>query len=1706
MNKYVRKGLKISAWTVGSVIGLFLLLVLLIQLPSVQDYLRGKAVKYLEEKIKTPVRIDRIEIGLPKKVIVEGIYLQDQKGDTLILGEKIALDIDLFKLMSNEVQINSVDLKGINANVTRSKDSIFNFDYIIKAFDSGKPKDPDAKPMKISIKDVNLDRIKVHFDDAISKNDLEVSLHHFDTKITKFDLDKSKFDVPKITMDGLRLKLKQGELVREIGEKTVEVADSLAQNPGVDIKLGEIDFTRIAIGYDNVGTNLNSGLTLKKLRMKFNKTDIRKQTLDISAMQMNGLKGGFTLGKTKVAKINREVDLKSKATTTGWNVKLAQADLSDIDFRFDDQNATPVKKGIDYKHLGLSGFNLKATRLSYNPEVVSGNVQSLKMRDKSGVVIEQLQTEFYYGPTQAFAKNLYLKTPKTEVRDKLIAGYPSLESLKENPGELALDADLKNSKIAFEDVLLFVPTLEQTNPFKDNPKAVVFINGKLKGKLKDLSIPNLEVSGIGNTKIAASGRIVGLPDVKNARFDLDIKQVQTTAKDIYSFVPKGTIPESIALPSKINLAGTFKGSAKNMNANLDVKTSFGNAKVKGFFDGRVKNREKYNADVAFAEFDLGKLIKNDSIGKISLKAKVVGTGLDPKTAVAKLDGKLQKAEFNGYTYKNLNLKGDIKNGRFNAVADMSDPNLTFDLVSSGNFKDKYPSNVKLKLNVDIADLDKLNLHAGPMKLKGKVEADMANTNPDMLNGKVSAYHFVIANEKEQFQLDSIHATAESTEDSTKLNVKSQFLKAEMNGKFKLTKVGTALSNTIAKYYTTKPKAEARQEDVRDQSFAFKADVHNDPVLQKLVPELTRLEPIHIEGGYDSANDSISVQGTIPRLVYAENTISGGVIDIRTEKDSIVYNFNIDNIENERFQLPDTNINGSVKNNTVTYNLVVRDLKGKEHYRIAGDLKAVDQINEIHLDPNGLTLNYDPWTIAPENEIKLGNAGVNAQNFELSREGSSIRLQSAGQDMNAPVDVTFTDFKIGTITKMVSKETKDGFSVGGNLNGKANLKDLRTNPVFTSDLTIDNLTVSKDTVGNVNIKVDNTVANTYRADVTISGNENDVKLNGNYNSASKTFDLDLDMNRLQMTSVQAFTMGKISKSSGYLSGKLKITGSPEDPNINGDLYFNDAKFTITELNSALAVEREKISFTDEGIAFDNFSFKDEENNTLNINGRVLTQNYRDYGFDLKIRANDFRAVNSTQKDNDLFYGKLYFDTRLDVSGDLNQPVVTGSVKINEKTDFTVVLPQPDPGIADREGIVEFIDVDNPDLNEKLMTAADSLSTSKFRGMDVDVNIEINKEAKLSLVIDKGNGDYLELKGEARLNGGIDPSGKTSLTGRYELKEGFYQMSFNLIKRKFEIADGSYILWTGEPTTADINITAIYTANTAPIDLVGNQLGAETTASMRNTYKQRLPFQAKLMMKGQLLKPEISFDIDLPDKNYGVSSDIVDAARTKLAELRQDPAELNKQVFALLLLNRFIGENPFASEAGGISGETFARQSVSKILSQQLNNLAAELVSGIELNFDLESSEDYTTGAREQRTDLNVAVSKTLLNDRLKVSVGSNFGLEGPQQVNEQTNNIAGDLSAEYQLTRDGRYAVRAYRKNEYQMALQGQVIETGVAFIITMDYNQFSELFHRSKEEKRMLREERRKKREQKEAEKRKKEENDAKLLEIQNTDPDDDKD
>jgi hypothetical protein len=682
---------------------------------------------------------------------------------------------------------------------------------------------------------------------------------------------------------------------------------------------------------------------------------------------------------------------------------------------------------------------------------------------------------------------------------------------------------------------------------------------------------------------------------------------------------------------------------------------------------------------------------------------------------------------------------------------------------------------------------------------------------------------------------------------------------------------------------------------------------------------------------------------------------------------------------------------------------------------------------------------------------------------LAKGGQQLRVNSNSSVANSPIDVSFSQFKLGTFTGFVQADT---LLVDGTLNGTAQLRNVMQQPVFTSDLMITDLSFRQDTIGNASIKVNNTRQDTYAADVTITGRGNDVRLAGEYHvkpENASTYDLDLVIRQLQLQSVEGLTMNSISNTSGYLSGNIKFNGSLQEPRIDGELNFNKTAMVVTYLNSHFSIDQEKIMVNNEGIRFNTFTIRDSAGNSIIIDGIAETSDFSKYAFDLNVTANNFRAINTTKRQNDLFYGAVYMDSEMHIGGTESLPEVDGSITINDQTDFTVVLPQQQPGVESREGIVEFIDLDATMSDSVLLAPYYCLNNCNLRGLVLAANIEINKDAVLSMVVDEGNGDFIRMKGEGLLSGGIDQSGKITLTGTYTLNEGAYELSFNFLKRRFEIEKGSTITWLGEPTAGKLDVNAYYVANTAPIDLVDRQI-SENSMAIRNTYRQKLPFQVFLRLEGELMKPLISFDVVLPaEKNYNVSRDVINLVEMRLEELRQEPSEMNKQAFSLLILNRFMAENPFDNNTGGgLNAATFARQSVSKILTEQLNKLATDLIQGVDINFDVVSSDDYTTGERRDRTDFNVTVSKRLLSDRLTVRVGNNFELEGPKPSGNRASALAGDVALDYRLSRDGSYVLRGYRKNVYQGVVEGYIIETGLSFIITVDFEKFSELLHRKK--------------------------------------------
>ena len=1644
------------------ILGIVILLLVLIQTPPVQNFLRGKAVTWLQKKLQTRVEVGKLYIGFPKKIVLEGIYLEDRQKDTLFYGGRMKFDVNLWKLLDNELIVQEINLEEITASVKRTlPDTTFNFQFIIDAF---APKEPatttpaDTSGMKMEIRHVVLNKVRARYNDIVNGSDMTVYVGHLDTRIDAFDPTHATYSVPTTELSGLRATIYQRKPLAEPESPGADKAEAAA-GPDMQLSFKEIELKDCILDYGNDVSAFYTNLNLGELMVDMRQLDLTKRIIRLDELALNNTTAAVRMGKKPAAKVVvKEIKQEVKAQAeAGWRVAVGKLQLEKNAFRMDDDNAPKAKQGMDYAHLDLHDLTFAAKDISYNTDTISGQVTEGKFTEQSGFTLNKLETEFQYTARGAYLHDLLVETPGTKLERSIDVSYPSLNAVQKDISQLRLTMDVQNSKVQVKDILTFAPDL-RAQPAFSNPQATWFIHSQLNGSLSDLRIASLRLKGLQQTNVELAGAIKGLPDMKKIQANLAIKDISSSAKDVRMLLPRGAIPDNITFPSQFNISGKVNGTEKNLAADLLLNTTLGTATFKGTVQNPAdSNKIGYDAVVTTRSFDLKQLLKQPDLGLLTMDVTVKGTGRNPKTMDAMLDGRFAVAEYKGYTYRDLRLKGKIAQQQFTVNAGIQNAPIHIALDASGNLAGAYPA-IKLHAVVDSIKTQALHLTTDNIIYRGNIVADFPIMNIDSLQGKLLVTKNLLVMGEQRIVTDTLEVVANLTDTGKVLRFNSEVLSAQLWGQYRLTELGTVVQRSMQQYFSS---AGDSLTALTPYDFKIRARLIHRPLLQGFVPDLKRMEPALLNGHFTS-NGGINVTLRAPMIEYGTNEINNLLLAVNTDERRLQAITTIEGIRSgESLSIYGTSLRATAADNKINFILATKDVNGKDKYHLEGLIaQARKNVYEFSLRPDSLMLNYQQWMVSNDNKITFDSTNIKAEHFWLSYMDQRLTLQTRTDQSRQLLGVDFSRFRIATLASFIQR---DSLLADGELNGNITFANITKDPIFAGDLTINNVSVNRDTLGDLHVVMNNRTPDNYEADITLTGRGNDVGIKGVYKMANvSSFDFDVAVRQLQLNTIEGATLGSVKKADGTLNGQFAIKGTLDKPSINGELNFNKAVIVPKMLSSTLRIDQEKVRITNEGLVFDNFTIRDSANNTAELDGTAYTTNFSNYKFDLVFNARNFQVLNSTKKDNELYYGDLFFNSRLRIKGTELHPVLDGSLKVNEKTKLTVVLPQEDPGVQDRAGIVRFVDRDAGANDSLWQSGLDSLNTANIRDFDISVNISIDKEAELSLIIDEGNGDFLRVKGEAALNGGIDPSGKVTLTGTYELESGSYELSFNFLKRKFDIQKGSRIIWQGEPTKAEVDVKAMYIANTAPIDLVESQL-PDMTASVRNTYRQRLPFQVHLIMTGELMKPKIAFDIKLPeDKSYIVDKAIIENANTKLEQIRQQPAELNKQVFALLLLNRFIREDPFVTGNTSLTAEGFARQSVSKLLTEQLNQLAAGLVSGIDINFDVQSQEDYSTGQFQNRTDLNVALSKRLLNDRLTVTVGSNFELEGAQNTNRQSNNIAGDVAIAYQLSKDGRYLLRAYRKNEYEGILEGYIVETGLGFVISIDYNRFREIFESAK--------------------------------------------
>ncbi|RFM26566.1 translocation/assembly module TamB domain-containing protein [Deminuibacter soli] len=1653
MKLFLRRFIKVVLWTIAGIFFIVILAVILIQLPSVQNFAKNKAVAYLEKKLKTKVSIGRLAINFPKRIVLEHIYLEDQHRDTLLSGDTLRVDIALLKLLKKQVVVSYVELVNIKANVRRIQpDTTFNYEFITKAFsgdsDTATAPADTSSGMQFKLGTVRLKRISASYQDDATGNEFHLYLGDFRTQINEFDPTHMVVSIPGIHLADVSTRIRTYKPTLKVAPVPVDTTNTGPIQ--ASIRLDTIMLQRLKVQYDDEIAAMHSVVNMQLFNVFTDKIDLAHTAISLKRIDLEETHAAVTLDKQQKPLIVKKVEhVADSVQQLNWRFTLAALNLKNNSLAYDDNNMPQLKKGMDYSHMNITSINVNASALSFTPVEYKGKIDQLGFAEKSGFVLQRAGTEFLYNQHEAQLRNLVVQTPHSQLHNQLLLKYPSVESISKKPGEVYVDMLIDSTNIAVNDVVTAVPMLNaQLGKYRNS---TIHFAGNAKGYVKDIHIGNLEFSGIGSTALQMQGSMKGLPDAKTAYYDIQLKKATTTSADIVNLAPPKSLPSTFRIPETMSATGYFKGTMKSFLANLNARTSRGNIAVKGSLKN---NGAAYTAQLTADKVNVGYLMKQEkNVGIVSLSADVNGAGTNYKTMTATMHAKLAEAAVRGYNYHGLTMQGNIKQGLAQLQAAMTDPNLHFALQSTADTKvGKFPA-VQLQLTLDTANFNALHLVKDTMTLHGKIDADFANTNPDTLQGRLTIKDLVFVHDSVLLKTDSLLLAAHHSQDSQYVAISAEMGRLDLAGKYKLTELGTALQHTIHQYYGIPGFKDTA---FTPQNWRLNMLLQTSPLVLQFMPQLKGTDTIGAHIDYASSDNLLKLDMAAPKIQYGEQVIQNTHVFAVTEPKQLTYGLTLQKAGSKSFYVNQTALNGRIADSTIYATLHLQDKNNKERYALGVQLKQLGDSLRLAFDKDSLRLNYEPWTVSPDNAIIYDTTGIIVHNFALSKGGQEFAINSPQGTTASPIDVSFKDFNIKTLTSFAEQ---DSLLVDGVINGKAEIKDVMKNPVFTSDLAINNLSYKKDTLGNAVIKVNNEQANTYAANVGLTGNNTDIQLDGKYYTGESRMDMQLAIKRMNLAIAKAFAAGQLKDIGGNLTGNIAMAGTLQKPDINGNLQFHDAFIQPTMLGEKFRLTNERIDVNSNGIEFNAFTLADSANNKAVLDGTIGFADFTNPTFDLILRATNFRLVNATKKDNPMFYGKLNMDVGIDVTGSMNAPEIDARLKANKQTDFTFVLPSENPEVVSREGIVHFIDPTAK--RDSAQNAADTLALqpiTALSGMDVNATIETDSTAKFTLVIDELNGDALKISGKADLAASMDESGKMSLTGDYRLHDGSYQVTLSVLKKKFTVQNGSTITWTGDPMQANIDITGVYSIEAQPIDLVEDQLAGRSGADV-NRFKQRLPFQVLLKMKGELLKPIISFDIALPEEQQNQYKEV----ETKLEQLRTDESEMNKQVFALLLLGRFVQQDPLQSATASTSTDTRIRQSVSNILTDQLNQLAGSLIKGVDLNFGLNSEDDYTTGQRETKTDLTVGVSKSLLSDRLKVSVGSNFELEGPAAEQQQNAaNIAGDIAIDYQLTKNGRYMIRGYRRNKYDAVVEGQVVETGLTFIFTLDYDRFWELFQSKK--------------------------------------------
>nr|WP_321221950.1 translocation/assembly module TamB domain-containing protein [uncultured Psychroserpens sp.] len=1629
-----------------SIIIVLFLLILFIRSPWGQGIIVDKVVNYVSNRTNTKVELDKLFITFDGDLQLDGLFLEDTKGDTLVYSKSLEANIPLWKMINGQaIGVDALDWDGLRANIIR-KDTIegYNFQFLIDAFapvdTTTVAVDSTSTPLNIVIGNLNFSTIDVVFNDEVAGIDSRFKIGQLTANINNTDLENMIFDASEIELSNSNIKFIQKPIALDTTTTQVPLPKFTSEN----IKLNNVvayyesqpDRIIADINIDEFSTQTPS-ITLSKSNFKLNKITLKNSKINVTTnAQINGLTQEFE---------NLKDEAKTDIQQFEWpqlKVDIAELDLENNQFTYTVGSAQPKSQVFNPNAIALSNFTLKATDIILKEKQAGLQLNQLQFNEISGFNLNQLALNFNVTDNEMIIKDLNFKLNENAVTGFAQLEYKSLQELFERPANSKVAINFPEFSVSLKEAFKFEPELKNNIYLEKLSKKPFTGNINASGTLALVNLTNANIFWGAASRISAKGELSNLTNPEKIGFNIPQFSIKTKKEDALKFIDENQL--GVNLPNDVLIAGSLSGNPQDISAKAKLTTTQGIATI----DGNFKNTNTifYDAVVTIDDYKINELLNNPQLGALSLNIKSQGSGTTINTLDATLDATVSKFQLNNYAINDLNLKGKIKNGTGNILSKYKDENLNINL-DAFVVLDSIAPEATVELDVIGANLQALGVMQRNVKTGMKIFADFKG-NAEAYDVTAIIDDGVVVYDNKTYLLGNLDALASVTKDTTFISLNNKMIDINLKSNSDPQTFSKAIQRHVLSYFY-------REEKLPDTitnpvNVKLSGKISQSPLLNDVfLVNVKDLDTIDIAIDFNEKARLLKANITAPHINYSGNELDSLTFAMTTDKENFNFNLGFKNITAGPLDVPKTVISGNQTNNELALNFLGYhdgDQLMNVNTKITGNRERL----RFTVNPDSLILNKNKWTIPLTNEIIITENNLEFNDFKISKDNQSIEITNNLPNIaKTHIAIDYKNFKISEVFNYLNPESQ---LATGELNGDFVLEDPFGQTGFLADLSIKNLEILKTNLGVLSLNGNSLSNNNYAFNAGLKGGDIDFDLVGDYTATSTAanLDLNLNINEFKMQALNTLSLGEIKNADGSFNGKFKVTGTTQDPIYNGALNFNNAGLNVAKLNTKFTMKSETLNVNNEGLSMSNFTVLDENNNALVLSGEIGTESFINPTFNLDLEANNFQVLNATQEDNEDFYGKATFNANAKLTGDLQIPKLNAELTLGSNTDVTYVMPSTYANIEERDGVVAFVNRENPDA---ILTQTEE-QTATIKGFDISTLIKIGKDAAVTVVIDKETGDNFRASGEGELIFNMVPNGRISLTGAYEISNGHYELNlYNLVNRKFLIAPGSRVTWSGDPFDAKLDVRAIYNLETSASTLMAPQIsGADP--SVKNKYRQVLPFNVYLNIDGELLQPKISFGLDMPEEDQGA---IGGQVYSRVQQVNAQEGELNKQVFSLLVLNRFYPDAGSDGSSGGFA--TIARDNLNDAVSEQLNAFSNKLLgsSGIELDFGLNSYTDYQGESATDRTQLDVAAQKKLFNDRLIVRVGSEVDIQGSSTTGESTP-LIGNVSLEYIVSEDGRYRLKGFRKSEFENIIDGQTIISGIALIFTQEFNQFDELW------------------------------------------------